>query len=205
MVCWTQTTSGLFTQFWPRATMMPILLKETVRLAQLERLVLITSRAPPLLATLLFSSHVHLVKKKKKTPSRGKDIITYRVWCTYFLFSDNIRDFTDCLIAAEREARTEEAPADLAKLTNTHFVQILSDIFSGKSRFFLLGMMNVLYCYCSYAVGADVIRGNLTINILHEAGSWYLMLVLNWSGHAGVNMQILLWYIGDLIVCQNEK
>lgn len=63
------------------------------------------------------------------------------IYLFVLLFSDNIRDFTDCLIAAEREARTEEAPADLAQLTNTHFVQTLSDIFAGKSKYFPLKLL----------------------------------------------------------------
>ena len=42
---------------------------------------------------------------------------------------DNIRDFTDSLILAKREAMEEENEEAMSQLTNTHLVQTLADIF----------------------------------------------------------------------------
>ena len=42
---------------------------------------------------------------------------------------ENIRDFTDTLILARREAETDPDETDLDKLTETHIVEILKDIF----------------------------------------------------------------------------
>lgn len=42
---------------------------------------------------------------------------------------DNIRDFTDTLILARKEAEEDPDEADLDKLTDTHIIQTLSDIF----------------------------------------------------------------------------
>ncbi|XP_033749031.1 cytochrome P450 1A1-like [Pecten maximus] len=50
----------------------------------------------------------------------------------------NIRDFTDCLILARKEAEKEDDPEVLSQLTNVHIRQTISDIFLGgldTSRF----------------------------------------------------------------------
>ena len=52
----------------------------------------------------------------------------------YFEIPGNIRDFTDTLILARLEAEEDPNEADLDKLTDTHIVQTLSDIFFGKVR-----------------------------------------------------------------------
>ena len=50
------------------------------------------------------------------------------------LYLDNIRDFTDTLILARKEAEEDPDEADLDKLTDTHIIQTLSDIFFGKKK-----------------------------------------------------------------------
>ena len=43
-----------------------------------------------------------------------------------------MRDFTDMLILARHEAEDDPEEQDLDKLTETHIIQTLSDIFFGK-------------------------------------------------------------------------
>ena len=50
-----------------------------------------------------------------------------------FLYSDNLRHFTDHLILARQEAEEEEGKAALEMLTDTHIIQTLSDIFLGET------------------------------------------------------------------------
>ena len=49
-----------------------------------------------------------------------------------FFLADNIRDFADMLILARQEAESDPDEADLDKLTDTHIIQTLSDIFFGE-------------------------------------------------------------------------
>ena len=46
---------------------------------------------------------------------------------------DNIRDFTDSLILARKEAEDEENTEILSQLTDSHLIQTITDIFRGKS------------------------------------------------------------------------
>ena len=48
------------------------------------------------------------------------------------IFVDKMRDFTDNLILARHEAESDPEEQDLDKLTDTHIMQTLSDIFFGK-------------------------------------------------------------------------
>ena len=48
------------------------------------------------------------------------------------IFVDKMRDFTDMLILARHEAESDPEEQDLDKLTDTHIIQTLSDIFFGK-------------------------------------------------------------------------
>ena len=58
----------------------------------------------------------------------------FSVLATYFvnIFVDKMRDFTDNLILARHEAESDPEEQDLDKLTDTHIMQTLSDIFFGK-------------------------------------------------------------------------
>ena len=48
------------------------------------------------------------------------------------LISGNIRDFADTLILARQEAEEDLDEKDAGKLTDTHIVQTLLDVFLGK-------------------------------------------------------------------------
>ena len=48
------------------------------------------------------------------------------------LISGNIRDFADTLILARQEAEGDPDEKDAGKLTDTHIVQTLLDVFLGK-------------------------------------------------------------------------
>ena len=50
------------------------------------------------------------------------------------LISDNIRDFTDSLILARKEAEQEENEEILSQLSDTHLRQTLIDIFTGELK-----------------------------------------------------------------------
>ena len=43
-----------------------------------------------------------------------------------------MRDFTDMLVLARHEAESDPEEQDLDKLTETHIIQTLSDIFFGR-------------------------------------------------------------------------
>ena len=49
-----------------------------------------------------------------------------------FFIPDNIRDFTDSLILARKEAEQEENVEMLSQLSDTHLRQTILDIFGGK-------------------------------------------------------------------------
>ena len=46
-------------------------------------------------------------------------------------FVGNIRDFTDTLILARLEAEEDPTETDVDKLSDTHLIQTISDIFFG--------------------------------------------------------------------------
>jgi hypothetical protein len=51
---------------------------------------------------------------------------------------DNIRDFTDSLILARKEAEDEETVDILSQLTDSHLIQTITDIFRGKTYQYLI-------------------------------------------------------------------
>ena len=50
------------------------------------------------------------------------------------LISENIRDFADTLILARKEAEEDPDETDLDKLTDTHIIMTLTDVFFGEWR-----------------------------------------------------------------------
>ena len=72
--------------------------------------------------------------------------LTSTLFSSFYLWSilivlDNIRDFTDSLILAKREAMEEENEETMSQLTNTHLVQTLADIFGGKMTNFFISVV----------------------------------------------------------------
>ena len=62
----------------------------------------------------------------------------------FFIFVDNIRDFTDTLILARQEAEEDPTESNVDKLTDTHLIQTLSDIFFGISFSYIEFILIVL-------------------------------------------------------------
>ena len=65
--------------------------------------------------------------------------LSFYLW-SILIVLDNIRDFTDSLILAKREAMEEENEEAMSQLTNTHLVQTLADIFGGKMTNFFISV-----------------------------------------------------------------
>ena len=54
------------------------------------------------------------------------------IYIVHISYLGNIRDFTDTLILARKEVEEDPNEDDVEKLTDTHIVQTLLDLFFGK-------------------------------------------------------------------------